>query len=116
MRNLRVWTAAVILCGLLLLTGYSMRTVRQSCRTLTEQTARIMQTVAQQGAPEAEIAALEGMWQEKSARLQLFLPNAPLMELNAAIMRLRAMDAADCDELTAELAAVKANLEWLGDM
>lgn len=116
MRNLRVWTAAAILCGLILLTVCSVRSVRQSCRALTEQTARIRQAVAEQQSPEAEIAALERVWREKSPRLQLFLPNAPLMELNGTIMRLRAMDEADCDELTAELAAIEANLKWLSEM
>lgn len=116
MKNLRVWIAAAILCGMILLTVYSLFAVRHSCAELTAQTARISQAVAQHAAPEQEIAALEQLWRKNSRVLHLFLPNAPLMELNETILRLHALCESDSDELTAELSAVTADLQWLSGM
>ena len=113
MKNTRVRIAFTVLFGMAALTGYSVRTVRRGCRALLAQTEAVMQTASQNQAPEAEIAELEALWKQQSRRLHLFLPNQTLMELNASIARLDALSDADCDELTAELCAVRADLLWL---
>lgn len=116
MKNTRVWIAAAILCGLILLTVYSILAVQHSCTELTAQTERIIQAVAEHAAPEQEITELEQLWHKNSRLLRLFLPNTPLMELNETILRLNALCESDCDELTAELSAVTANLQWLAEL
>ncbi|MBR4200800.1 MAG: DUF4363 family protein [Oscillospiraceae bacterium] len=113
MKNMRVRIAFTVFCGMTVLTGYSVRAVHNSCGMLIAQTEKIMQTAAQQRNPEQEIAALEALWEKQSRKLHLFLPHQTLMELNASVARLDALRDADCDELTAELCAVRADLQWI---
>ena len=52
-------------------------------------------------------------WRRYSIPLHLFVPNQPLTDLNETVFGLRAMYTDRCDELRAELAAVRADLEWI---
>ncbi|HBI85364.1 MAG TPA: hypothetical protein DDX71_03610 [Ruminococcus sp.] len=114
MKNVRTCIALLMLCGLLLLTAASVLTVRHTCGNLLNAAENIANTL--QTHPEdtrAAIQTLRQRWKSDAAVLHLFVPNQTLVDLNEAIARLDAMYTADCDELTAEIAAIRADLLWI---
>ena len=112
MKNKRIRTAIAVLCGIILLMTGSVITVRHCCGRLLLQTGRILDAIGTEQAA-AEIEALEADWRRYSIPLHLFVPNQPLTDLNKTVFRLQAMNADGCDDLRAELCAVRADLEWI---
>lgn len=113
MKQSRVFIAAAVLCGVLLLTFWSAFAMKRSCGRLIAQTERIAVT-ADISAQQQEIAALEQLWRKESRRMDLFLPRQQLMDLNEAIFRLQSLSAAESDSLQVELSAIAADLRWIG--
>lgn len=112
MRNTRIRTAAAVFGGIILLMTGSVITVRHCCGRLLRQTEKIFDVLGTEQAAQ-EIGALEAEWKRYSIPLHLFVPNQPLTDLNKTVFRLQAMNADGCDELRAELCAVRADLEWI---
>ena len=114
MRNARTRIALLMLCALLTMAAASGITVSRTCGRLLDAAAAVGQNLQSHPAdvPDA-IAALRERWKSDSAVLHLFVPNQTLVELNASIAKLDAMHKADCEELTAELAAIRADLQWI---
>lgn len=112
MKNKRIRTALAVLCIIMLLMLGSVVTVRHCCGRLLRQTDRITASLGT-AQTAAEIEALESDWRRYSIPLHLFVPNQPLTDLNQTIFRLQALQSEACDELRAELCAVKADLEWI---
>ena len=106
MKNKRIRTAAAVLGGIILLMTGSVITVRHCCGRLLRQTGKILDAIGTEQAA-AEIEALEADWRRYS------IPNQPLTDLNKTVFRLQAMNADGCDDLRAELCAVRADLEWI---
>lgn len=112
MKNARICTALAVLSMIILLMVGSVLTVQHCCGRLLLQAERIEASLGTEQAAE-EIEALEASWRRYSIPLHLFVPNQPLTDLNETVFRLRAMHTDGCDELRAELAAVRADLEWI---
>ena len=112
MKNKRIRTALAALCIIMLLMLGSVVTVRHCCGRLLGQTDRVIAAIGSEQTA-AEIEALEAEWRRYSIPLHMFVPNQPLTDLNKSVFRLQAMHRASCDELRAELCAVKADLEWI---
>ena len=112
MKNKRIRTAAAVLGVILLLMLGSVLTVRHCCGRLLRQTGRVLESLGTESTA-AEIQTLEADWRRYSIPLHLFVPNQPLTDLNETIFRLEALYADRCEELRAELCAVKADLEWI---
>ena len=109
MKNLRVRTAAALLCIILLLSGISAAAVRKSCTVLIRQTEAVLAA----DDPAEAIGTLTAEWRRQSVLLHRFVPNQPLTELNAGILRLDALCASQSDELSAELHGILAELQWI---
>lgn len=114
MKNTRTFIALLLLCGLLLVTAVSGVTVHRVCGRLLDAAEQVADVLREHpdDAP-AAIEALERQWQRDSAKLRLFVPNETLVDLNETVARLDAMREAECDELTAELTAIRADLLWI---
>ena len=115
MSNKRIRTALAVLLMLVLLMTGSVVTVRYCCSRLLRGTDQVLESldVQQADAVSDAIAELEANWRRYSIPLHLFVPNQPLTDLNKSVFRLGAMQQDGCDELRAELCAVKADLEWI---
>lgn len=115
MSNKRIRTALAVLLMLVLLMTGSVVTVRYCCGRLLRGTDLVLESldVQQADAVSDAIAELEANWRRYSIPLHLFVPNQPLTDLNKSVFRLGAMQQDGCDELRAELCAVKADLEWI---
>lgn len=118
MKNSRVKIAFAVLCGLFLLTVFSVITVRRSCTRLIQDTAVIMNAAEQENDPatRAAIDSLQQDWKHESNILRFFVPCQTLSSLNQSVFRLDPLYDADCDELKAELHSVKAALQWIHGM
>ena len=112
MKNRRICTAIAVLSAVILLMAGSVLTVQHCCGRLLGQTGRVEASLGTEQAA-AEIEALEAQWRRYSIPLHLFVPNQPLTDLNETIFRLNALYTERCDELRAELSAVRADLEWI---
>lgn len=118
MKNARVKIAAAVLWGILLLTVLSVITVRRSCMRLLGGT-QIIAEAAVRGdgdAAHTAIGSLQKSWKHESNILRFFVPCETLSSLNQSIFRLDPLYDAGCDELTAELQAVRAALLWIHGM
>lgn len=113
MRNIRTRIAAGVLCALLVMIMVSFVTVQRVCSRLLAKTDAVCAAVDSGNDPTDAISALEDAWAADRYRLHLFVQSEPLTDLNDAVNRLRPMYASDCDELTAELSAIRAELIWL---
>lgn len=114
MSNKRIRIAFFVLCGILALTVWAFASVQRQCGALIRHTENILQILkSENGNPEDAIALLADTWQSDSFWLHLFVPDQPLNDLNRAIARLPALYDADCDELTSELCAIRADLQWI---
>ncbi|MBR6717518.1 MAG: DUF4363 family protein [Oscillospiraceae bacterium] len=115
MSNKRIRTALAVLLMLVLLMICSVVTVRHCCGRLLRGTDLVLESLdsQQENAVSDAIEALEANWRRYSIPLHLFVPNQPLTDLNKSVFRLGAMQKDGCDELRAELCAVKADLEWI---
>ena len=112
MKNKRIRTALAVLGIIFLLMLGTVLTVRHCCGRLLRQTDRILAALGTEQTA-AEIEMLEAEWRRYSIPLHLFVPNQPLSDLNETIFRLNALYTGRCDELRAELCAVKADLQWI---
>ncbi len=110
--NRRICTALAVLSMVILLMTGSVLTVQHCCGRLLRQTERVAASLGTEQTA-AEIKALEAQWRRYSIPLHLFVPNQPLTDLNETVFRLEALNTDRCDELRAELAAVRADLEWI---
>lgn len=112
MRNARIKTAVCVLAGIMLLIVFSVLAVQRCCTDLIRHTDAV--DAAEKADALPAIAELEQTWAQDQRLLRLFISDQQMIELNAEIMQLRAHYEADTGELAAGLAAVKADLEWLG--
>lgn len=114
--SLRVKLAGSVLAALALLCGYAFRTVRSICMELLTMQARAENAVtAHQTNVRDAVTALTDTWEQHGTALQFLVAGNVLGELDDSMNRLLPMLDADCDELTAELAAVKSNIRWIYD-
>ncbi|MBR6106502.1 MAG: DUF4363 family protein [Oscillospiraceae bacterium] len=109
-KSTRTGIAAVLLAGITLLSVRSAFAVRRSCRRLLACTEAIQAETADAA---DKIEALEACWRRECRLLHFFVPNQPLTDLNAAILRLDALNSGQSDELSAALEAVRADLLWI---
>ncbi|MBQ8923002.1 MAG: DUF4363 family protein [Oscillospiraceae bacterium] len=115
LRNTRMRIAICLLTAIILMCFWSAIQVRKSCDRLlkcTDAAIYAADTLHKENLA-GELGAIVRRWKKDSPLLHLFVPAQPLTDLNEAILRLEALDAADSDELTAELCAVRADLLWI---
>lgn len=110
--NKRFLTALCLLGIVLMLIVFSTVTVCSGCDAVLSRTDALCSIP--EGAPAdrtaAELSALQEVWRRSRGRLQFFVPNQQLNEINREICRLPALLDSGCDELSAELSAVRADL------
>lgn len=110
--NKRFLTAICLLGFVLVLIVFSTVTVCHRCDAVLRCTDVLCSIP--EGAPAdrtaAELSALQDVWHRSRAKLQFFVPNQQLNEINREICRLPALLGSDCDEFRAELSAVRADL------
>ncbi len=111
MKNVRIQIACGVLCGILLLTGWSVAAVRRCCSDLMRHADAVL--AAPDDAVLQQLSALEKDWEKNRLLLRFFIPNQQLIEINAEIRQLRAHYTEQSDEMQAGLYAVRADLEWL---
>lgn len=111
--NKRFLTALCLLGIVLVLIVFSTVTVCSGCSTVLRHTEALCSIP--EGAPAdqtaEELAALQDIWCRSRTKLQFFVPNQQLNEINREIFRLPALQSSGCDELRAELFAVRADLK-----
>lgn len=116
MRSDHIRIAAGILCGILAAAVLAAAGMLLTFDRLIGQTDALLRTVSECAPGETAGAALhelEQSWRGSRFWLQMLIPNENLSDLNEAIARLPAELSAGNDVLSAELAAVSADLKWL---
>ena len=110
--NKRFLTAICLLGIVLILIAVSTVTVCSGCDAVLRRT-KVLCSIPE-GTPAEHTAealsALQDVWLRSRAKLQFFVPNQQLNEINREICRLPALLGSGCDELSAELSAVRADL------
>ena len=112
--SLRVKLAGGVLAMLAVLSGCAFAAVRQICTDLLQMQTRAERTVIENSADARQaVMELTEAWQQRGTVLQFLVAGNVLGELDGSMNRLVPMLDAECDELSAELAAVKSNLKWI---
>ena len=114
--NLRICAAGAVLGILAAMSGYGFRNVRTVCKDLLRNQERAEQALAEDAEELRDaLSALTDAWEQSGASLQLWVAGEILCTLNQNISRLIPLWETGSDDLSAELSAVKADIQWLYD-
>lgn len=116
MKQMRLYIAAGVMLALILLTVFSVLTVRSRCEVLLRDTDAVIAAAEKQETEAAReaVAVLEQDWRRESNVLRFFVPAETLAELNRSVFRLAPLTGTD--ELAPELESVRATVAWMHGM